>query len=120
MPGWWRTPASGPRAGRGRGRVGSYYTLAASTGVALAVSIAPEGIVAESIDAHGETIARAQEKASRPARPVRVAAALRVAAEKASRDTGRAPRLAVVSAADPVDRIPGANGPPARRAVPAR
>src|SRR5579859_5303236 len=61
--------------GRGRGRVGSYYALAASTGIALAVSIAPEGIVAESIDAHGATVARAQEEISRPARPVRVAAA---------------------------------------------
>ncbi len=93
--------------GRGRGRVGSYYALAASTGIALAVSIAPEGIVAESIDAHGATVARAQEEISRPARPVRVAAALRTAVGKACRDTGLAPRLAVVSAADPVDRVTG-------------
>jgi predicted NBD/HSP70 family sugar kinase len=93
--------------GRGRGRVGSYYALAASTGVALAVSIAPEGIVAESIDAYGETVARAQEETSRPARPVRVAAALRTAVAKARGDTGMAPRLAVVSAADPVDRVTG-------------
>jgi predicted NBD/HSP70 family sugar kinase len=93
--------------GRGRGRVGSYYALADSTGIALAVSIAPEGIVAESIDAHGDTVARAQEKTSRPARPVQVAAALRTTAEQARRDTGLAPRLAVVSAADPVDRITG-------------
>jgi predicted NBD/HSP70 family sugar kinase len=93
--------------GRGRGRVGSYYALAASTGVALAVSIAPEGITAESIDAHGETVARAEQGISRPARAVQVAAALRTAAEKARRDTGLAPRLAVVSAADPVDRSTG-------------
>ncbi|HEX3195752.1 MAG TPA: winged helix-turn-helix domain-containing protein, partial [Streptosporangiaceae bacterium] len=65
--------------GRGRGRVGSYYALAGSVGVALAVSLAPEGIVAECIDAHGDTVARAQEKISRPARPVQVAAALRTA-----------------------------------------
>ncbi len=107
--------------GRGRGRVGSYYALADSTGVALAVSIAPEGIVAESIDAHGETLARAREPITRPARPGPVAAALRTAAAKARRDTGQArrdtgqagrdtglaPRLAVVSAADPVDRSTG-------------
>src|SRR5512138_3700860 len=37
-----RTPG-----GRGRGRVGSYYSLAAGVGTALAVSIAPEGVVAE-------------------------------------------------------------------------
>ena len=93
--------------GRGRGRVGSYYALANSVGVALAVSIAPDGIVAECIDAHGGTVARAQETISRPARPVQVAAALRTAAEKTRRDTGLAPRLAVVSAADPVDRTTG-------------
>jgi predicted NBD/HSP70 family sugar kinase len=93
--------------GRGRGRVGSYYALAGRTGVALAVSIAPEGITAECIDAHGETVARAREKTSRPARPVQVAAALLAATEKARRDTGLAPRLAVVSAADPVDRVTG-------------
>jgi predicted NBD/HSP70 family sugar kinase len=93
--------------GRGRGRVGSYYALAGRTGVALAVSIAPEGIVAECIDAHGETVARAREPITRPARPGPVAAALRAAAEKTRRDTGRPSRLAVVSAADPVDRITG-------------
>jgi len=93
--------------GRGRGRVGSYYALADSVGVALAVSIAPEGIVAECIDAHGDTVARTQETISRPARPVQVAAALRTAAKKVRRDAGPALRLAVVSAADPVDRTTG-------------
>src|ERR1700754_1728446 len=39
--------------GRGRGRVGSYYSLAASVGGALAGSLAPEGIVSECGDAHG-------------------------------------------------------------------
>src|ERR1700739_4442543 len=47
-----------PAGGRARGRVGSYYALASGIGVALAVSIAPEGIVAEAIDAHGDTVAR--------------------------------------------------------------
>jgi len=93
--------------GRGRGRVGSYYALADGIGVALAVSIAPEGIVAECIDAHGDTVARAQETVSRPALPVHVAAALQTAAEKARHDAGLTPRLAVVSAADPVDRATG-------------
>src|ERR1700742_691753 len=32
--------------GRGRGRVGTYYALAGDVGVALAVSLAPRGIVA--------------------------------------------------------------------------
>ncbi|GIM94612.1 ROK family transcriptional regulator [Paractinoplanes toevensis] len=89
-----RTPG-----GRGRGRVGSYYSLAAGVGTALAVSIAPEGVVAECLDAYGDTVRRAE----RPARPEHVAEALReVAAE-----VGGQPRLAVVSAADPVDRATG-------------
>jgi predicted NBD/HSP70 family sugar kinase len=91
-----RTPG-----GRGRGRVGSYYGLA-DVGHALAVSIAPDGIVAEWVDAYGETVSRAEQQLSRPARPEQVAAALRTAV-----DGTRGARLAVVSAADPVDRATG-------------
>ncbi|WP_158847861.1 ROK family transcriptional regulator [Saccharothrix deserti] len=93
-----RTPG-----GRGRGRVGSYYALA-DVGVALAVAIAPEGIVAECVDAHGDTVSRAEVKIGEPARPEEVAAALRTAVTTARRGTAR---LAVVSAADPVDRVTG-------------
>ena len=57
--------------GRGRGRVGSYYALAGDVGVALAVSIAPEGIVAECVDAYGGTVSRAERSISRPAGPGR-------------------------------------------------
>lgn len=91
-----RTPG-----GRGRGRVGSYYALA-DTGVALAVSIAPEGIVAESVDAYGDTVARTSQDVPRPAEPAAVAAALTTVARQVG-----TPRLAVVSAADPVDRATG-------------
>ena len=93
-----RTPG-----GRGRGRVGSYYALAKDIGTALAVSIAPEGIVAERIDAYGDTIERAAAKIGRPAEPEQVTAALRAAAARVEQDA----RLAVVSAADPVDRATG-------------
>ena len=93
-----RTPG-----GRGRGRVGSYYALAEGIGVALAVSIAPEGVVAECVDAYGDTVSRADRALVRPARPDDVADALRTAAAGA----GLTPRLAVVSAADPVDRRTG-------------
>ena len=58
--------------GRGRGRVGSYYALA-DVGVALALSIAPEGIVAECLDALGDTVSRAEQDIGRPARPDQVA-----------------------------------------------
>jgi predicted NBD/HSP70 family sugar kinase len=85
--------------GRGRGRVGSYYALTDDIGVALAVSIAPEGVVAECVDIHGDIVSRAEQVINRPARPDDIAAALRAVA--------RPVRLAVVSAADPVDRHTG-------------
>jgi len=86
--------------GKGRGRVGSYYALA-DVGVALAISVAPEGVVAERVDAHGDTVSRTELKIDEPARPEQVAAALRTAVGQG------AARLAVVSAADPVDRVTG-------------
>ncbi|WP_306215489.1 ROK family transcriptional regulator [Actinoplanes sp. RD1] len=129
-----RTPG-----GRGKGRVGSYYALAGSTGTALAVAIAPEGVVAEIVDVYGSTVTRARQEIRRPARPADVASALEhvvataVGAGVASAGVGGAgagdrvrpalvpgsppaadarpaavrPRLAVVSAADPVDRATG-------------
>jgi predicted NBD/HSP70 family sugar kinase len=92
--------------GRGRGRVGSYYALA-NVGVALALSIAPNGIVAECLDAHGDTVARAERDIGRPARPEAVTAALCAVVAGVQQDIGALPRLAVVSAADPVDRGSG-------------
>ena len=92
--------------GRGRGRVGSYYALA-DVGAALVVSIAPEGIVAEWLDAHGDTLSRAEQGIGRPASPDQVTAALRAAVTGAQQGSGVTPRLAVVSAADPVDRTTG-------------
>ncbi|WP_089016284.1 ROK family transcriptional regulator [Micromonospora inositola] len=97
-----RTPG-----GRGRGRVGSYYALADTVGTALAISIAPGGVVAERIDAHGDVLTRTRHDISRPARPEQVAAALRTAAAQAQEDAGGPSRLAVVSAADPVERATG-------------
>ncbi|SFT86722.1 Sugar kinase of the NBD/HSP70 family, may contain an N-terminal HTH domain [Geodermatophilus amargosae] len=90
----------------GRGRIGSYYALAPDLGVALVVGIAPEGVVAEAMDVRGQLVAREHEEVGRPARPEQVAQALRAVAERVLADTGRA-RLAVVSAADPVDRASG-------------
>jgi predicted NBD/HSP70 family sugar kinase len=89
------------QGGRGRGRVGSYYGLAGDVGTALAISVAPEGVVAERVDAHGETLSRTELKIDGPARPDQVAVALRAAVGQDSA------RLAVVSAADPVDRATG-------------
>ncbi|WP_406067887.1 ROK family transcriptional regulator [Micromonospora sp. NBC_01638] len=97
-----RTPG-----GRGRGRVGSYYALADTVGTALAISIAPDGVAVERIGAHGDVLGRTRHDISRPARAEQVADALRTAVAQAREGTGDAIRLAVVSAADPVERASG-------------
>ncbi len=91
----------------GRGRVGSYYGLASDLGCAVVVSVAPEGVVAETVDPHGDVIGRSAEQVERPARPAQVARAIRAATRAARGDRARRIRLAVVSAADPVDRATG-------------
>jgi predicted NBD/HSP70 family sugar kinase len=91
----------------GRGRIGTYYALAADLGVALVIGIAPEGVVAEAVDVHGQAVAREVEEVGRPAHPDQVAEALRAAAERAVAGGPGPARLAVVSAADPVDRGSG-------------
>src|SRR3954453_13923166 len=91
----------------GRGRIGTYYALPEDSGSALVVSIAPEGIVAETIDVYGDVVSRAVHAVTRPARPAEVTRVLRTVAARAVAG-GRGPvRLAVVSAADPVDRATG-------------
>jgi predicted NBD/HSP70 family sugar kinase len=63
--------------------------------------------VAEALDVHGEVLARAVEQVERPADPQHVSAALRAAARRAQEGAVGRLRLAVVSAADPVDRVTG-------------
>jgi predicted NBD/HSP70 family sugar kinase len=88
----------------GRGRVGTYYALPPTTGRALAASLAPSGIVAEAIDVYGTVVARARAPVTRSPGAGEVARTLhRVAGEVAAGPF----RLAVVSAADPVDRETG-------------
>jgi len=112
-----RTPG-----GRGMGRVGQYYALA-DPGSALVIGIAPTGVKAELIDAYGDTLAHATRPVDRPARPAAVVTALQSVADSfrtapavpTARPSVSAPRpapiarprLAVVSAADPVDRASG-------------
>lgn len=87
----------------GRGRVGTYYALP-TTGSALVASLAPEGIVAEAIDVYGGVVARSTAPVTRSPGAGEVARTLKaVAAEVADGPF----RLAVVSAADPVDRESG-------------
>ena len=88
----------------GRGRIGTYYALPTTTGCALVTSIAPEGIVAEAIDVYGDVAARAEAEVSRSPGTPQVARTLR---RVAAQVTDGPVRLAVVSAADPVDRETG-------------
>lgn len=97
-----RTPG-----GRGKGRVGFYYALAPTVGAALAVTIAPAGVVAECVNIYGDTVARATTRIDRPALPARVAAALETAVAEVRDTAGLAARVAVIGAADPVDRATG-------------
>ncbi|HST46390.1 ROK family transcriptional regulator [Jatrophihabitans sp.] len=92
----------------GRGGVGSYYALADAAGVALAVAIAPDGVVVEVVDPAGTVTDRVREDVRQPATPASVTALLRKAARRAlgARPAGSV-RVAVVSAADPVDRVSG-------------
>jgi predicted NBD/HSP70 family sugar kinase len=91
----------------GRGRVGAYYALAEDIGTALVVGIAPDGVVAEAVDCHGDVLSRDRRTLARPVGPSEVEAALRAAAAQV-RDAVTGPvRLGVVSAADPVDRESG-------------
>jgi predicted NBD/HSP70 family sugar kinase len=71
------------------------------------VSIAPAGIAAEIVDAHGDVAAQASEPLRRPARPASVTASVRAACRRVSENASGPVRLAVVSAADPVDRVTG-------------
>jgi predicted NBD/HSP70 family sugar kinase len=91
----------------GRGRIGSYYALSPDAGCALVISVAPRGIVAEVLDAHGTVLHRAVERVRRPARPARVTDAINAMAQQARAKVAVPLRLAVVSAADPVDRDTG-------------
>jgi predicted NBD/HSP70 family sugar kinase len=91
----------------GRGRVGSYYALAESVGAALVVGIAPEGVAAEVVDVRGEVLSRSMRRVPHTTRAGRVRRALRAAAQQACEQSAVPVVLAVVSAADPVDRDSG-------------
>ncbi|MEW2133933.1 ROK family transcriptional regulator [Streptomyces sp. NPDC005435] len=91
----------------GRGRAGSYYALAPHLGTALVASISPHGVTAETVDALGATVDRARADLGRNAGERRAARALAEVAAKLCVSGRGAPRTAVVSAADPVDRASG-------------
>ena len=95
------TPASAPRAAAGSAPTTRCPRRPAARWWS---SIAPEGVVAEAVDVYGDVVARSRAREPR-ARRRRVARTLRVAGEVAA--VAGPVRLAVVSAADPVDRETG-------------
>ncbi|GAA1006002.1 MULTISPECIES: ROK family transcriptional regulator [Streptomyces] len=91
----------------GRGRAGSYYSLAPGLGAALVAAITPRGVVAEAVDALGHVHGQVRTALEADAGPRVAADALTTAARQlAGKIPGRL-RLAVISAADPVDRETG-------------
>ena len=91
----------------GRGRIGTYYALPATTGLALVASLAPGGIVAEAIDVYGQVVARSRAPVTRSPGAGVVARTLKGLARKVASQGAGQFRLAVVSAADPVNRESG-------------
>ncbi len=92
----------------GRGRAGSYHTLAPDSGLCLVVSITPQGVGAETVDAFGSVVAEAEVRLGRDIGSAAVGLALTQAVGSVQRSgpPGRL-RAGVVSAADPVDRGTG-------------
>lgn len=97
---------TGERAS-GRGRAGSYYTLAPDCGSALVVGITPHGVVAEAVDAFGAVVAATEVALARDAGVGAVGLAVTQAATAVGTRVAGRLRVAVVSAADPVDRATG-------------
>ncbi len=91
----------------GRGRAGSYYALAPRLGTALVASITPHGVVAQAVDARDRVHAEVRTDLRADAGEEVAGRALAAAAEELRDRLGGPPRLAVVSAADPVDRATG-------------
>ena len=87
--------------------MGSYYALSSAAGTALVTAIAPAGVVTEVLDVHGEVLGRADEAVPRTTRAGPVRRALRATVSQACAQAGGPADLAVVSAADPVDRWSG-------------
>jgi len=90
-----------------RGGVGTFYALDEAFTRGMAVRLDPETVVAEIVDIRGLVSAHVSRPINRPVNPVDVVSSLESCAEElAISATGKVP-VAVVSAADPVDRHTG-------------
>ncbi len=91
----------------GRGRAGSYYSLAESCGAVLVAGITPRGVIAEAVDVFGHVVSQGRAGLGRAAGPDLAAEALAKVADELRAEVPGGFRCAVVSAADPVDRDKG-------------
>jgi len=91
----------------GRGRTGSYHSLAADVGVAIVLGVGPQGVVGELVDAFGGVRARVQEPLAATSDGDEARRVLDSVARTVGGSAGGLIRVAVVSAADPVDRATG-------------
>lgn len=91
----------------GPGRAGTLFALADGLGVGLAVAIAPDGVRVAALDVRGSTVGTAREPVDATTTPDAVERALGAAVRSALGEVGAPARVAVVSAADPVDRASG-------------
>jgi predicted NBD/HSP70 family sugar kinase/biotin operon repressor len=103
---------SGRQVG-GRGRAGTYCRLRADHAAALAVSIGPDGVLADTFDLKDRPVASAQEPVRAPVQGADLAPVVRTAVQAAVGQTRGAIRSCVVSVAGPVDRQAGQLAPSA-------
>ncbi len=91
----------------GRGAAGTYFAFVPDCAAALVASIEPRGIIAEVVDPTGSVRARASRPVARDADANEVDRVLSGVAKEVDRIAGLPIEIAVVSAADPVDKESG-------------
>ena len=97
---------SGRQVG-GRGRAGTYCRLRADHAAALAVSVGPDGVVADTFDLRNGPLAHAEQRVASPVRGVDLEPIVRAVVGTVRDQTSGAIRSCVVSMAGPVDRKTG-------------
>jgi predicted NBD/HSP70 family sugar kinase/biotin operon repressor len=90
-----------------RGRAGTYYRLGAEHAAALAVSIGPDGIVADTFDLQDRPVAHAEQPVAAPVEGSALGPLLRATVATVREETPGTIRGCVVSMAGPVDRRTG-------------
>lgn len=97
----------------GRGRAGTYCRLRTDHAAALAVSLGPDGVVADTFDLRNQPLAHAERPVRAPVDDAEVRPILLAAVADVRGETEGAVRSCVVSMAGPVDRQTGRLAPSA-------